>query len=371
MGRPPSSEVALRLFRSYYRSLKADEVNVTELSRREFAFSYFGEEGMHRHIAFGSTVQLLAHLAERAPRHAFYSTAYYRDPAAKNMDEKGWEGSDLVFDIDIDHVETPCKELHDRWVCKSCGASGWGAPLACPRCGSESIERHAWVCETCLSVASDEVLRLIELLESDFGLSGDEMLVTFSGHRGFHVHVEAPAVRELNQDARREIVDYIRGVGLEPDYMLVKARGGYRLRAETYGWYGRCARWAIVKAGVENPTLSKREWEDLLRECVKREAVAVDERVTIDTRRLIRLPGSLHGKSGLRVARLSVQDLEGGSVLDKVKVFIRGEAVVEFEGEPPRRILDLEVGYSTRVLPLYAALYLLLNGAKLSKFELK
>lgn len=371
MGQAPDPvKVGRKYFEWYYRSADPRVFSVTSLPSREFAFSYFGEEGMRRHISFGGLEELAEHLRTAIPRHAFYSTAYYRDPGAKDMEEKGWLGADLVFDIDVDHVETPCKELHDKWICKSCGASGWGSVERCPRCGSEAIERHTWVCETCINVARDEVLKLVDFLEMDFGFSRHELLVTFSGHRGFHVHLESPEVRELSQDSRREIVDYVKGLGLDARFLTAKTRGGYKLRYEApLGWYGRLARWALIKVGSEDPVLSLSEWRSIIEESVTREAAAVDEKVTIDTKRLIRLPNSLHGKTGLKVAPFSVDELENTSIIDRAKVFTKGEVAVRLE-EGPKRVLDVDLGSGgVLTLPTYAALYLLLNGAKLLKFE--
>ncbi|MEM2677419.1 MAG: hypothetical protein QXU62_02145, partial [Thermofilaceae archaeon] len=136
------------------------------------------------------------------------------------------------------------------------------------------------------------------------------------------------------------------------------------------GWYGRIARWSILTTEEEKPVLSLEEWEKLLSECVAKEAVAIDERVTVDTKRLIRLPNSLHGKTGLRVAPLTVQDLENEDLLGKAKVFRDGEVAVEFENEPPKTVLDISSTASSRTLPLYAAVYMLLNGVSFSKFVL-
>ena len=52
------------------------------------------------------------------------------------------------------------------------------------------------------------------MLENDFGFSLDELHVFFSGHRGYHVHVEEESVRSLDAMARKEIVDYVTGLGL-------------------------------------------------------------------------------------------------------------------------------------------------------------
>ncbi len=51
-------------------------------------------------------------------------------------------------------------------------------------------------------------------LENDFGFSQNELRVFFSGHRGYHLHIENEAVRSLDAMARKEIVDYVTGLGL-------------------------------------------------------------------------------------------------------------------------------------------------------------
>ena len=53
------------------------------------------------------------------------------------------------------------------------------------------------------------------MLENDFGFSQDELHVFFSGHRGYHVHIENDAVRSLDAMARKEIVDYVTGLGIK------------------------------------------------------------------------------------------------------------------------------------------------------------
>ena len=47
------------------------------------------------------------YLRTMAPAHAFFSTAYYDDPAAPTMGAKGWAGADLIFDLDADHMLRP------------------------------------------------------------------------------------------------------------------------------------------------------------------------------------------------------------------------------------------------------------------------
>ncbi len=366
-----------RLFKKYY--LNAEVHEPKEIAMREFAFVYFKSKGMARHISFSELGELKKHLVLKAPMHAYYSSSYYRNPAAENMNEKEWLGADLIFDIDVDHINTPCKPLHDSWVCKECGSTGWGYVVKCPKCGSERVSRTTWVCETCINVARDELLKLIDFLERDFGFSHKDMYAVFSGHRGFHLHVESDDVIDLDQDARREIADYVRGVGIEPELFLrkVKRRFVFKYDVLTPGWPGRIARYILYKFlrdtdDVRSISLSLKRWKDVIEDAVNSERVFIDEKVTIDTKRLIRLPGSLHGKTGLKVLKLDLSEVEGVDVLEKAKVFRDGNVVLSID-KPPRQVLDYKLGdkvdKENLEVPLYLGIYMILNGgAKLKKF---
>lgn len=360
------------LFRRYYRE---EEIKPpSKLEQREFAFVPFDTKNMIRHISFNDPAGLKKYILSNTPRHVYYSSSYYRDPAAESMAEKGWLGADLIFDIDVDHIETPCKVFHDRWRCRECGASGWGFVESCPKCGSERISRDTWVCSTCISVARDELVKLIEFLESDFGISRKEMYAVFSGHRGFHLHVESRVVVDLDQNARREIADYVRGLGVDPLLFLKKAGKKFVFKYDvlTPGWPGRIARYLLYKYSKNNQDFSigklrfsLSRWKKIINDSVESEKVVIDEKVTIDIKRLIRLPQSLHGKTGLKVLKIDVNELEEIDVLERAKVFTRGEAIIS-TSYVPRKILDHEfeenADTSNLRVPLYLGIYLALNG---------
>nr|HDO80425.1 hypothetical protein [Candidatus Bathyarchaeota archaeon] len=395
------------LFRRYYR-----ENPVTpppSMEKREFGFMFFGTKAMARHLSFLAVEELQGFLSSEAPSGAFYSAAYYLDPSAPRMDEKGWIGCDLIFDIDADHLDLPCKNVHDKWACKSCGESGFGVkPERCPKCGSQDLNEKAWLCEGCLDAAKTELVNLIEeYLIPDFGIGEGELKPVFSGHRGYHLHVTSNAVLDLDQTARREIIDYIRGTGLQPRYHgLSEVREG-RSRiikgpsVEAGGWRGRLARGiaeTILLMGEEDlpenrklrsglksllrnkgkVTASLRKgfwdpvkgvdistWEYLAELTVKRVGGKIDEPVTADVRRLIRLPTSLHGKTGFRVTPLKVKDLNRFDPFKDALVF-KGEIRVQVEDAPQFRIGEETFGpYKNEAveLPLSAAVFLMCKGA--------
>ncbi|MEM0494589.1 MAG: DNA primase small subunit PriS [Thermofilum sp.] len=362
------------LFKSYYRRTSIPPPPMVE--SREFGFQFFDSQSMLRHLAFSSGEELNRFLRERVPRHAYYSTALYEHPSVPDMSEKGWRGAEVVFDIDIDHVYTPCKDLHDSWKCLDCGAEGRGAPLKCPACGSEKLERSNWVCNLCINAAREEILKLLDFLELDFGINRKEMRVYFSGHRGFHLHVESEDVLPLEQDVRRELSDYVRGLGLDPETLLKRTRSGkYSLRygVDAPGWPGRIAKYvALILA--EDPSsrggtpleLPLGAWKELISRAVDELGVKIDEKVTIDTRRLIRLPWTLHGKTGLRVVEFSVGELEAFTaedLLGKAIVFSQEETRVRMP-KRPKRVLFYELEEDGEVIrvPFYLAVYLHANG---------
>jgi len=112
--------------------------------------------------------------------------------------------------------------------------------------------------------------------------------------------------------------------------------------------------------------LTKKSQEILLRimadDIVPLMAGEVDEPVTADVKRLIRLPGSVHGKSGLRVTPLSREALTGFDPLrdavpkeyssDPVKITMRRDSEITILGE------RLQLKGETEV-PEYAAVFLI------------
>jgi DNA primase small subunit len=112
-------------------------------------------------------------------------------------------------------------------------------------------------------------------------------------------------------------------------------------------------------------TLTKKSQEILLKilseDVVIMMAGEVDEPVTADVKRLIRLPGSVHGKSGLRVVPLSRDELTDFDPLrdavpdayshDPVKITMRRDSEMTMLGEHMRLSGETEV-------PEYAAVFL-------------
>jgi len=395
MSRSPTEGFVRSKFAEYYQEHSDNVRPPSQLRRREFGFIPFGERMMIRHRGFTTAEDLVEMIRGLVPAHAYYSSALYERPE-EEMDKKGWRGADLIFDIDADHLPTKCKIEHDYWVCERCGHSGRGVkPDRCPRCGGAKFQEETWLCENCLDAAKNETLRLVDFLIDDFGFDSSEIEVCFSGHRGYHVHVEQEDIIHLDQSARREIVDYVSGIGISlerhgftsviPGLRAPGWRG--RLSKSLYGLLnapssevaaeGRRARALkrllkhreeLLQSFESNEPLrsprgiGKKTWDALVDILIQGEISRVDSVVTTDIHRLTRMVGTLHGKTGLRVVQVPANALEAFDPLKEAVAFERGTVRVRILDVAKFRIGGAEYGpFKDRVseLPTAAAMLLL------------
>ncbi len=312
------------LFLKYYEGL--DPALPDLLSSREIGFIPFGGT-MVRHRALSGKDELRDFLLKTVPRHLYYSTAYYRYPENKKMDLKEWLGAELIFDLDADHIP-----------------------------GADKLPY-----EEILSQVKKHTERLVfKYLMDDFGFTEDEIHISFSGGRGYHVHILSEKVYMLDSDSRREIANFIRGEGLDQKNFIYEMRkqsnadrGWFKAIDDAYTEFNRriasgddetlqelnrClgnknssrAFVNALKSGVRvekriekkeavftKPGIEKYEVMDqrdeqvlqtVLRSTVQANSSEIDEPVTTDIHRLIRFPLSLHGKTGLKVLPMSLSE---------------------------------------------------------------
>ena len=389
-----TKQFVARRFKAYYTAAKIRPPR--EFWQREWGFVLFDQQYpdklvMRRHIALATETDLQRYLRENAPAHAYYSTALYDEPTAE-MAKKGWLGADLIFDLDADHIVS-----------------------------ESELSRYSY--EELLALVKAETRKLLDFLMHDFGFDDTAIKLAFSGSRGYHIHIATESVRGLGSRERREIVDYVMATGLdiksfmvadtaeqehtaeqprEADMKLVpegwgrrvheglleflhelaaledeqalqqiRAVGGLdRKKAQTIL---RIAKDETVMHRIENgqiPQFSKSIWNALTETVTKfvrvRSADRVDEPVTADIKRLIRLPGSLHGKSSLRAKPLTVETFKDFDPLSDAVVFTSKpvkicplrDSAITLRGERYSIAKD-----EIEALPEFAALYFLCRGA--------
>jgi len=394
----PNSRFLLKSFRKYYK--ENAPLMPERFTKREFGFMFFDRQMVQRHMGFSNPDDLRKFMIAQVPSHSYYSTAYYRRPDAPTMEEKEWLGAELIFDLDADHLEGADKMSY-----------------------SEMLVR----------IREEMKNLTDSFIYSDLGFSEKEVHLTFSGGRGYHAHIPADRVLTLGTHERRELVDYITCSGLNIDWVFpfrrvatsqFKTAAGNRTNVardrlipppESGGWKRKMRNGlmdvvndfcdadvktikqtypsiksstaaTIIKAqdDIKNSrktlfdknsmaTLSKATQEMLVK--IMKEDVAprlsgeVDKPVTPDIKRIIRLPGSVHGKSGLRVTPITrdqltdfdpLRDAVPSSYSDEaVKITLKKDYEFDMKGQHFSLKGETEV-------PEFAAVFLV--GRKVAEF---
>ena len=362
-----------------------------------------------RPIGFRTRNALIKDLQVRTPHSVYHSAAFYGYPVARNMDEKEWQSAELVFDIDADHLGLACSEEHDAWKCNTphCDEAGTGNSPSdgCPKCGNESFSTRKWICDSCLEDAKQNTLKIFdEFLVQDLGIPPETIQLNYSGHRGYHLRVRDSKVYRLDQDARMEIIHHITGLGFSSDKYVVQ-RGPATVIPDrmALGWAGKTAdaiakfvrdidaydgleRWvealrkrkdAALKGLASNPPLlssrvsgvGTKSWQEIASKAVLLYGGEIDVPVTHDLHRVIRLIGSINGKTGFTVTSLTRDETNSFNPFKDALAFGEGEMKVSILGglvKVPRFRIGEEFygpyGDEKVEIPIDVAVFLLCKG---------
>jgi DNA primase small subunit len=323
-----------------------------DIEHREFGYIPFGGS-MVRHLSFKSPGEAIAEIVRQAPSSLYCSNARYDHPSLE-MEDKGWNGAELIFDIDANDIPTACKKSHDFRYCGSCYSYPKNQKTRmCANCGG-SIVQFQGTCRVCLDATKNHVARLLNFLTDDFGTSLSNVRVYFSGNRGFHVHVFDSRFDNLKQQARAEIADYIRGSSLPTSQTLgaMLKRGSGAPKDQLMGWNRKIAI-AIEPSRRDESHMS-------ISEAIASEAAMIDSSVTTDIHRVFRLPGSLHGTTGMLKKR--VDSLEEFDVINDPVVLSSETVRIDVKFYPKFSVKGNTYGpyKSEKVkLPIYAAIGIL------------
>ncbi|OIR20370.1 MAG: hypothetical protein BEU04_00775 [Marine Group III euryarchaeote CG-Bathy1] len=382
-------------FRNYYSSVKLK--TPPRFTSREWGFLGWSGKLMNRHQSFRSKKDLQSYLSKYGPKHAYHSVAYYSIPNAPTMKDKSWQGADLIFDLDADHIPNAKQVL-------SSDPDGF---------------------QKLMKTIQDQTYRLVnDFLLGDMAFDIKDLMITFSGGRGYHVHIRDASVLNLSSSARRDIVDYVTGQGLIRTNLLkdsshmanLKSKGieySKKITISNFslydqnapGWQGHISRHIndflnnlstldrksqinnlVAINGItpsmankikisdnssltfrnmsrKNGELSKAQ-SSLVNMAVQQQSVFPDEPVTGDTHRLIRLPNSLHGGSGMSVVELDLETLKTFIPLEEATVF--GDSMINIKALRSSKIkmgkvYNLKEGEVTSV-PEKVGIYFMCRG---------
>jgi DNA primase small subunit len=300
---------------------------------------------------------------------------------------------------------------HDAWRCENpeCGKEGTGrAPEQCPSCAQSSFQTLKWLCDNCLSDAKRNTIKLYDkFLTGDFGISPNDIQINYSGHRGYHLRVRDPKVFKLDSSGRMGVAHYLTGFGL---HSTISADGQLRAipSGDLHNWqlpsiarkiadaiiefiknieeYQGNERWvrpleeyredAIYGLEMNPPRLSgkvrgvgSKSWQEIANRAAAFQGVEIDQPVTTDVHRVIRLVGSLNGKTGFSVNDLTRDELTAFDPFKDAIAFPQGALKINVASRfevPSFRIGDTRYGPysngSTEELPMPVAVFLLCKG---------
>lgn len=293
--------------RQYYR----EEWNVNDvpdfilntLTQREFGFDHVGRGPNDRYRVFQEVDYLRKFMRIRTPFAAYSSVAFYHKPRRRD----GWIKAEVVFDVDA-------KDIPIR------------------TCGCENV------CEICLGQAKDIVHGLVDTLKGDLGLKN--LNVVYSG-RGYHIRVLDDLVMPMDSDVRSQIVKYL--VGSDVPRSEYSSHGmKYKLEHFTipFGYpqvFTQRVKQALLSLSLDTEIddvskdikkavikhrelLNDDEWGlfrkeigpvrygRLIKGIASLNLTLVDAKVSIDLKRILRLPSSLH--SGVSMKSTLIKNLE-------------------------------------------------------------
>lgn len=385
-----------------------------EIEAREFGYGVFGRKIADRNKAFASAKAFNSFLREKVPFFVSYSSALYRFPERRPTEAKEILGADLVYEFDADDLPTKCREEHDSWECPKCGRKGRGRQLRCDECGS-ATKLEEWFCPKCLEAAKQRVFALLGFLENDFGFS-EGISINFSGRAGYHVHVRSESIRGLPNSARIELIDYLTANGLNIFSHFRKESTFFRCPSfsGSGGWperilselaklleEGNAERIAVMgnttlplakklvkqrqfilnsirerrtvpsvfgRVSSRGESKSDRFWQAFLNNIVAKLA-PIDRQTSVDLSKIVRVPETLHGETGLVSRELGRDSLREFRPFDHALAFSGQGTVKVFINKAPSFYLAGErfgpFEEEEAELPMNAAVFLLGRGSAL------
>jgi DNA primase small subunit len=233
--------------------------------------------------------------------------------------------------------------------------------------------------------------------------------------------IENEEIRTLSSDERRELADYLAGDNISFEILGLQTKGGtfYRFSEDTIGWAQKIIRKTVEilnkpekelkyllsnkeKFNFNNPYIKsfinskqdflnkikdtnrlilpsiegfgKTNWQKFFTGVVHEIGVEIDTPVTIDIHRLIRYPGSLHGKTGFKVQEILPDEIDDFKPLDErierldpivfeSKVHTTQKLEILELNVPATKIKGVEYGPYTKGdiidVPLHIAIFLL------------
>ncbi len=294
-----TGEERRRYYREEWDVKQVPDFLLDSVDYREFGFDHIGRGPNDRYKVFNTTKHLKRFLKSKTPFAAFCSVAYYDKPRRRD----GWIKSELVFDVDAKDIPI-----------RTCGCDN--------------------VCEICLQEAKEIVGSIMDTLKQDMGLKNIHLI--YSG-RGYHIRVVDENIMKIDSDVRADVLKYITGADLPRD-KYDDHEGVYNLEhfSIPFGYphvFTQRVKYAILhltseseldevnkkllkdvmegrdllemdKWGAFKNKIGPQRYKKLINAIAFLNMGLVDAKVTIDLKRILRLPSSLHSMVSMRCMEL-------------------------------------------------------------------
>ena len=374
----PESNFLKKKFSEYYKENLIS--SVPDVPHREFGYGIFRRKIANRNLSFSSELEMNQFLREKAPLFFSYSNSYYEFPSRTPTPQKNWLKADLIYEFDADEL------------------------------GLVVLEQNGiqWFKSEHLNEAKKQVFRLVDFLEIDFDFPASEVLVNFSGKAGYHVHLRWEKINNLNKRARIELVDYLTAqridfakLGFDFESLVCAPNNGFwhkRLvlgAKEFFNLDPKDASKIIalpvkktmdafslkdkVIASLDEGKLSsvfeKKSslvWQKIFEYVLNKEKIPIDRQTSIDLNKIIRVPSTLHGDTGLVAKTIYLDSLKSFDPFVDAVVFGDELVKVNVLSAPKFYLGDQEFGpfeNSIQELPLFAAIYLIGKGVATLKLN--
>jgi DNA primase small subunit len=307
---PASPEERKKYYREEWDIKQVPDFIAHSIQEREFGFDHVGRGPNDRYKVFRTPDLLKRFLKVRTPFAAYCSVAFYDKPRRRDK----WTKAELVFDVDAKDI-----------------------PIRTCECTS--------VCEICLNEAREIVCGIVDNLKEDLGLKN--IHVIYSG-RGYHIRVLDDDIMQIDSDVRSQIVKYLVGAEVpENEYSVNNEKVSYEHFVIPFGYpnvFTERVKYSLLHLNehTELEEVNKKLLKDVLknrqlvednnwgmfknkigpqryRKVIKGIASMnmslVDAKVSIDLKRILRLPSSLHSMVSMKCTE--VKNIETFDPFDK------------------------------------------------------
>ncbi len=296
------SKATLKERRQFYReewSIKdLPDFIVKELPKREFGFDHIGYGPNDRYKVFKGAQSLKKFLRYKTPFAAYISVAFYNNPKKR----QDWKKAEFIFDVDAKDIPI-----------RSCQCDG--------------------VCEICLNESKEIANSLIDDLEGNLGLKNIHLI--YSG-RGYHIRILDEEIMKEGSQLRAEILKYVAGADIpntqfsnaaipnksfnfehfsipigypkiftkKTKYNILHLQGNEEIEGINKQLmkdiiknreYIENDQWGLFKNKI-----GPRRYKNLTKAMARINLSTIDAKVSIDLKRILRLPSSLHSKVSMK-----------------------------------------------------------------------